>query len=75
MVAGTLADLGAVSSGRGLYLSDKPKYFLLAPTERLYTASDSMNRVSMAVHPLPNFVQVLMKIDALIGKLAEKFGL
>lgn len=73
--AGTEQSLAPVGSGRGVAVGTTAKYFLLGPKDRLYTISSALNRVSMAVHPLPNLVQIVMKMDELIGSLAKKFGI
>lgn len=73
--AGTEQALGPIGSGRGVTIGTTAKYLLLGPKDRLYTISSSLNRVSMAVHPLPNLVQIVMKMDEIVGTLAKKFGI
>ena len=75
VVAGTKPEMAPIASGKGILLSARPRYFLLGPSERLYTLSSALNRVSMSAHTLPNLVTLALKADALIGALAKKIGL
>lgn len=75
VVAGTVQELAPLASGKGIYLGATPRYFLLAPSERLYTLGNALNRVTMTAHPLPNMLQIVMKLDTVVGALAKKFGL
>ena len=72
VTVGFLAELQPLASGRGVYLSDKPRYMLVGPQDHVYTYSDSLNRITMLAHPLPNFMQIIMKLDGILGKLLGK---
>ena len=73
VIVGTKAELAPISAGKGIYLSTSPRYFLLGPSERLYTLAGSLNRVSMSTHTLPSFVQVIMKLDEVVTRLVKAF--
>lgn len=75
VIVGTKPELSPIGSGKGISLGTTPRYFLLAPAERLYTLSGALNTVSMTTHTLPNMLQLIMKLDAVIGSIAKKFGL
>ena len=75
VTVGVQEQLGPVGSGKGIAVSTTTRYMLLGPGERLYTLSSAFNRVTMITHSLPNLVQIVMKLDKVIGSFVKGIGI
>lgn len=73
---GTMAALSPVGSGRGVTLAadGEPLEFPLEPGDRLYFASDSLNRVKIIIYQLPWLEQLALQSKSSLETAQEFYS-